>query len=514
MIVHKQHFFMKIGVIIGAVSVCLYFFIKAFSVLFFGKSSLLDMIAIVVFLLGEFYFLLLSFGYMITLLNVERNKHMELPVVEVNEETEPSVAVIVAARHEPLEVLENTFATLKALHYKNKHIYFLDDSSEDKYKKEADDLAALFDIHLYRREERHGAKAGIINDFLKKAKEKYIVIFDADQNPIPEFVTELVPIMEANPKLAFIQTPQFYTNIDTGPVAEGAAIQQAIFYENICEGKSPNNAMFCCGTNVIFNRESLLDVGGFEESSITEDFATSIKFHLKGYQSLYHNKVSAFGMAPENLVSYFKQQIRWSAGTVDVFRRILVQFIRHPFKLTFWQWWEYLLSGIYYFVGWAFLIMMLGPICYLIFNVPTLCGRPEFYMYPFVVYFIVNTYMFYYSMRERHYKFNEIYHGVLMSFLIFPILLKSTLLGLVGKKMKFVVTAKGKVEKLPLTALLPYVFMIILNLVAFGFGLGKISRNTLGVSVNLFWVSWHTFILLNIFYFNRRQVRDEEIYAL
>jgi cellulose synthase (UDP-forming) len=484
-------------------SLCVYFLIKSISSLIKPDITMIDIIFIIIFLSGEFYFMILSLGYMLTILNITKKTNISLKYKIPIEE--PSVAVIVAARHEPKNILENTFSTLKALDYGNKHIYFLDDSSDETFIKDADELSRQYEVNLYRRKERHGAKAGIINDFLKNAGEKYIVIFDADQNPVPDFIKKLVPIMESNSKLAFIQTPQFYTNIDVSPVAKGAAIQQAIFYENICEGKSSRNAMFCCGTNVIFRREALLDVGGFDEKSITEDFATSIKFHLKGYESLYHNKVSAFGMAPENLVNYFKQQIRWSAGTVDVLRKIIFYFFKDPFKLKFSQWWEYFLSGIYYFIGWAFFIMMAGPILYLIFNVPASYGQWQIYLYPFLLYFITNLYVFYYSLKEKNYKFNEIYHGVIISFLIFPILLKSTIYGLFGKKMTFVITAKGKKEKLPFVSLLPYIIMIGLNITAFIFGLTKISNNFMSIGINMFWTLWHIFILSNIFYFNKTQ---------
>ena len=389
----------------------------------------------------------------------------------------PPVAIVVAARHEPKSILEKTFSTLKALDYENKKIYLLDDSSEESFQKEADLLAKEFKIKIYRRAKRHGAKAGIINDFLNIAKEKYIVIFDADQNPVPTFLKKLIPILEKNDNLAFIQTPQFYTNINTSPVALGSTIQQAIFYENICEAKSSRNSMFCCGTNVIFRKDALLDVGGFDEKSITEDFATSIKFHMKKYESLYYNKVSAFGMAPENLIAYFKQQARWSAGTIDVFRKIIINFFKNPFQLKFIQWWEYFLSGSYYFLGWAFLFMILGPITFLTFGIPSVFGMPEIYLYPFVIYFVMSLYLFYTSMKERSYSINELYHGIILSFLNFPILLKSTISGLVGKRMTFVVTTKGKVENMPIITLWPYIILIVLNLIAIVSGIVRIKNN-------------------------------------
>jgi len=53
------------------------------------------------------------------------------------------VAILVTARHKPRKILRDAIASIKNINYKNKSIYFLDDSSEAKYKKEAEGLAML-----------------------------------------------------------------------------------------------------------------------------------------------------------------------------------------------------------------------------------------------------------------------------------------------------------------------------------------------------------------------------------
>lgn len=153
-------------------------------------------------------------------------------------------------------------------------------------------------------------------------REKYLVIFDADMNPFPDFVEPLCEYLEKNPKVAFVQTPQYYSNFESNRVAKAAGLQQAIFYEYICEGKGLKDAMFCCGSNVMIRIEALLSVGGFNEVSVTEDFATSLLLHLNGWKSIYFNRVSAFGKGPEDLGSFFKQQFRWARGTLEIAREL------------------------------------------------------------------------------------------------------------------------------------------------------------------------------------------------
>ena len=108
--------------------------------LFFVEYTLIESFFAVMLLLGEFFIILHTLGYVV---NIARAGSGNKQVFSSGPTglAEPSVAVLVAARHEPKEVLESTFITLYGLNYKNKTIYFLDDSSEDKYQKEAEELS-------------------------------------------------------------------------------------------------------------------------------------------------------------------------------------------------------------------------------------------------------------------------------------------------------------------------------------------------------------------------------------
>ncbi|MFH1954310.1 MAG: glycosyltransferase family 2 protein [Pseudomonadota bacterium] len=449
-------------------------------------------------------------------------------------ESYPPVAIIVSSFNEPLDVVEDTLVTFYNLTYPNKHIYFLDDTRYDlpgqdseerkRYRQSIDEMCQRIGVRLFRRQWR-GAKAGMINDFLdyiegkqkegfefynfsskeRTEKEKYIVVFDADQNPLPEFVEPLIARMEANPKLAFIQTPQYYTNFDTNRIARASGLQQVVFYEYICEGKSLTDAMFCCGTNVVFRREALMDVGGFDETSVTEDFATSLKFHLKGWRSAYIGKVLAFGMGPEDLGGYFKQQFRWALGTVGLFRKVLGFFLRHPKQLAFVKWWEYFLSSTHYFIGLVFLILILCPLLYLFLNVPSYFARPEIYALFFVPYFVLTLTIFFWTLRQRKYAFKDLVLGQLLMAITFPVYIKASILGLMGVKGTFGITPKGGAMQLPLKALWIQLSMAVLNFSAVIWGINRLiyeQEPAVALVVNMCWCLYHSLILSSVLYFN------------
>jgi cellulose synthase (UDP-forming) len=101
----------------------------------------------------------------------------------------------------------------------------------------------------------------------------------------------------------------------------------------------------CCGTNVIFSRKCLTEIGGFVYGSVTEDFLTSMYLHNKvgdlimmiytvtgctdeftnsapsqGFKTKYVHEYLARGLSPDNLHDFMKQRFRWAAGKGALYR--------------------------------------------------------------------------------------------------------------------------------------------------------------------------------------------------
>jgi cellulose synthase (UDP-forming) len=474
-----------------------------------AQYSVADGIFAVLVLLAEAFILFHGIGYSIAILESQR-KAKSLTAVSRQtpsggDQEQPSVAIVMPARHEPREVLAQTFITVNHIEYKNKRVYFLDDSIEEKYRAEAEELAREHHVTLFRRTKpMHDAKAGIINDFLEQATEKYIVIFDADNNPMPDFLNPLVPLMEADENLAFVQTPQFYTNIDDNRIARAALLQQAVFYEYICDGKGIVDSMFCCGTNVILRVSALRAIGGMDETTVTEDFATSLKLHTHGFSSLYYNHVCVFGMGPENLVSYFTQQFRWAAGTIQVFKNLVFQFLTRPFSMRPGQWFQYFLSGTYYWVGLAYFILILGPLFYIFFKVPSFFIQPGVYFLCFLPYMVLSMSVFYFSLRKRNYKPLDLILGQLLGAASCFVYIQAALAATLGFKISFGVTAKGIKGAVPYRFLWPQITVIVVSFIAIVWSINRfIYEHEPALLINGFWAFYQLLAFSSIFYFNR-----------
>ncbi|MEO5949460.1 MAG: glycosyltransferase family 2 protein [Candidatus Saccharimonas sp.] len=269
-----------------------------------------------------------------------------------------SVDVFIPVYGEPLEDIRNTAIAARDI-YGLHSTYILDDGKSDEVKR----MAKKVGVGYIRRPTNEHAKAGNVNYALSQTSGDFFLILDADFVADPTILYETVPFFE-NTKLAFVQTPQFYDNQDNF-VSTAANFMQSVFYSLIQSGKNRFNSAFCVGTNVIFRRKAIEEVGGIYWRSKSEDIWTSLMLHEAGYESVYIPTVLAVGKTPETLMAYSKQQLRWATGSFEIFIYHQPLFQR---KLTIDQRLQYFATTSYYFVGFSVLLLLLLPPLQIFFN--------------------------------------------------------------------------------------------------------------------------------------------------
>ncbi|MDO5735847.1 MAG: glycosyltransferase [Propionibacteriaceae bacterium] len=224
---------------------------------------------------------------------------------------EVDVDVYITVFGEELKVIRKTVTA--ALAMKGRHeTYVLDDGDSDDVR----DLAAELGAGYIRRLGGSGAKAGNVNHALAITHGEFFLILDADFVVKPEMLEETLPAM-ADDNIAFVQTPQVYGNLHT-TIARGAAYMQSMFYRYIQPGRNEFNAAFCVGTNVLFRRKAVKEIGGMYTGSKSEDVWTSLLLHERGWKSLFIDQALAVGEAPDTIEAYSKQQLRWATGGFEI----------------------------------------------------------------------------------------------------------------------------------------------------------------------------------------------------
>jgi len=297
-----------------------------------------------VLLCAEFFNLAQAAGFWWSVTR-QRTRH---PVREIPPGTR--VDVFVPRYNEPAEIVEPVLRAARRMHGAQVNVLLLDDGDDPRMAE----LAARLGVGYLRRDSRHGAKAGNINNALRHSTAPFVAVFDCDHVPHPDFLVETLGVLFADGALAFAQTPQHYANADDNDVAGAAWAQQALFFGCIARGKDARGSMFCCGTNVTFRRAALDD--GFPEDTVTEDFLLGLRMHEKGWRTAYVPIVLAQGLGPEDLASYLGQQLRWARGCLSAIPAALTA--KLPLRMKA----QYLLSSMYFLTGWTVLIYMALPV--------------------------------------------------------------------------------------------------------------------------------------------------------
>lgn len=429
--------------------------------------------------IGEIYHVVMAFSFWHTIYPMDNRtwnmKH------KTNNNFSPSVDIFITVVSEPVEVLRQTAIAARDQQYTNHTIYFLNDGRVANHPKwqEVEKLAKELGVNCITRTVPGGAKAGNVNNGLQQTKGEVIVIFDTDMIPHPDFLARVIPYF-SDKKVGFVQTPQYYKNHQLNQITGGAWEQQELFFGPIMRGKDKSNAAFICGTNVAIRRTALEQVGGMCEDNIAEDFLTSLFIHQKGWKSHYIADVLCEGLAPEDFLSYYKQQLRWARGSLEVL--FSVNPIFKP-DLSWQQKLEYLSSALYYFNGVIFLIDIVMPLIFLVTGIQPVAATTTSFALFFVPFMFLNLYTLYLasngSVTFRAISFSQ------GSFTLQLQALKSVLL---KQKMGFAVTPKQAQEGNFLFLVYPHLFYIIATVIASIVGIHREGVNP-SVMTNIAWAS-------------------------
>ncbi len=256
---------------------------------------------------------------------------------------------------EPYEMITETLLAIQKIKYS--HTTYLCDEANDPFLKEFCKQHGI--IHVTRNN-RIDAKAGNINNALLQAKGDICLILDPDHVPKANFLDEIMPYFE-DEKTGFVQTVQAYYNIEESSVAKGAAEQTFHFYGPIMMTMNSYGTVNAIGANCVFRRKALDSIGG-HAPGLSEDMHTAMKLFAKGWKSVYVPHIFTKGLVPSSLTSYYKQQLKWSRGTLEllvaVFPKLFREFTWRQ-RIHFGVLPLHYLSGIFYMISFIIPIISL-----------------------------------------------------------------------------------------------------------------------------------------------------------
>jgi hypothetical protein len=241
----------------------------------------------------------------------------------------PSVLVQLPVYNEP-GVAGRAIAAAAALDWPRARlrIQVLDDSTDETGLIVASCVARLnaggLDIHHIRRIGRAGYKAGALANGLAQDDSPYVVIFDADFVPAPDFLQRAMPPLLADRSLAFVQARWEHLNAreTTLTAAQAAMIDAHFAIEQSVRYRAGLMLPFN-GTCGVWRRAAIEAAGGWSADTLCEDLDLSIRARLAGWAGAFRGDIAVPGELPTTLASWRAQQFRWTKGFAQVARKLL-----------------------------------------------------------------------------------------------------------------------------------------------------------------------------------------------
>ncbi len=234
-----------------------------------------------------------------------------------------------------LYVIERLLDSVAKMNYpKDKlEIQVLDDSSDESFeiaaKKIKDLRAAGIDIVHIQRPDRKGYKAGALAYGLEIAKGEFVAIFDADFTPNADFLQKTIPFFYLEDKIGVVQTRWEHLNEDYSLLTKLQAFGlDAHFHIEQVGRNSQGHFINFNGTAGVWRKQCILNAGGWQSDTLTEDLDLSYRAQLEGWKFIYREEIGAPAELPAEMNSLKSQQFRWTKGAAECMIKNLPKVLR------------------------------------------------------------------------------------------------------------------------------------------------------------------------------------------
>ena len=373
----------------------------------------------------------------------------------------PTVAIFTTSTPgEPVAMFDRTLAACSRIRYPHT-TYLLDDTRDPRFRDLAERHGAVW-LELL---DVPGAKAGKINRALALTREEFVLVLDPDHLPFPEFLDRVMGHFD-DEQVGFVQVSQAYYNQSRSFTAAGAAEQTYAFYGPGQMGLYGHGACVAIGANCTFRRAALDSIHG-HGIGLAEDLVTAIRVHAAGWKSVYIPEVVSRGLVPEDLGSFYRQQLKWSRGVYEV----AFSELPHLWRTLRWrQRLSYLTIGTYYLFGVTTPLFLLIPYLFLWLGVQPATMRFAEFLTVVAPVGVVGSAMYLAVQRwlcDPSTERGVHWRGMALKIACWPVFLAGTLLAIVRADVPYIPTPKEAVRGRFLRLAWPQLASIALYLVTF-----------------------------------------------
>ena len=377
----------------------------------------------------------------------------------------PPVAIVIPTYKEPINIIKETLNSALRVNYKGELVIIL--TNDDTKPSQVYDLQELVEsldkknVHLIHSIPHSEAKAGNLNQALTFIRQNYphidlILTQDADEIMHADILNATVGYFTNNANIAYVQTIKQSKTHKNDPFGN----RDIMWYGRTAPARDADNAMFACGSGVIWRISALESVGGFSTWNLVEDLTTSYELLSKGWESAYHYEALSIGLAPEDMANYLKQRGTWALDTMRLF------FFKNPLfnkGLTIKQKLHFLELPFFYLNGSFILLLVFLTVISLTFNTwPTTANATEHASFLLPSFFALEAYYISLASKIPQRRVRQYWVGLA------PVFTMAVIKALVygpNNKPTYKVTKKENTYSNYLNLVLPQI--IILSIIAF-----------------------------------------------
>ncbi|EAT14357.1 glycosyltransferase [Desulfuromonas acetoxidans] len=184
------------------------------------------------------------------------------------------------------------------------------------------------DIEVLRRDSRQGYKAGALAAATSKARGEFLAVFDADFIPESDFLRRTMANF-TQPEIGMVQARWGFLNREQSWLTQLQAILLGPHFGIEHRVRCHQGLFFNFnGTAGVWRRQTIVDGGGWQADTVTEDLDLSYRCQMKGWKFCYVDDVVVPSELPVTLGDFRGQQQRWAKGSMQTARKILPLVLR------------------------------------------------------------------------------------------------------------------------------------------------------------------------------------------
>lgn len=253
--------------------------------------------------------------YMYIAVKHQRRKLRKNPVV-YNENLAPFISILIPCHNEAV-VIKETVENILNVDYENYEIIVIDDRSTDDTKDAVLELEKKYDKvkALIRDKNAYPGKSAVLNDAIKLAKGEAYLVFDADAKIKPNFIKTLLTKYEGD-DVGAIQARKVIINANQNFLT-ACQYNEYVMDTHLQVGRDAvKGAVELRGNGELIKKNALVDIGGWNNETITDDLDMSTRLHIKGWDIRFVQDAIVYEEGVVTFSALVRQRRRWVEGSI------------------------------------------------------------------------------------------------------------------------------------------------------------------------------------------------------